>query len=122
MGRYVIKIIKNSIIGICAGFITGFFSTGGGMLILPALIYFDSMDEKKARATTIFSILPMVVTAGIFYYKDRYFNISLGLKCAIGGIIGGIIGTRLMKKFSNKFLKIIFILFLVYAGITLIIR
>ena len=116
------KILKNSIIGICAGFITGFFSTGGGMIVLPALIYFLKMDEKKARATTIFAILPMVVTAAIFYYKDRYFDFGLGIKCAVGGILGSFIGTRLLKKASNKFLKVVFIVFLVYAGITMIVR
>lgn len=116
------KVLKNSIIGICAGFITGFFSTGGGMIVLPALIYFLKMDEKKARATTVFVILPMVVTATVFYYKDRCFNINLGFRCAIGGVIGSFIGTRVLKNVSNKFLKIVFIGFLAYAGVTMIVK
>lgn len=114
------KILKIFLIGICAGFITGFFSTGGGMIVLPALIYFMKMDEKNARATTVFVILPMVITAAVFYYRDKYFDVSLGIKCAIGGIIGGFIGTRLLKKIPNKYLKIVFILFLVYAGVCMI--
>ena len=114
------KILKIFLIGICAGFITGFFSTGGGMIVLPALIYFMKMDEKNARATTVFVILPMVITAAVFYYRDKYFDVSLGIKCAIGGIIGGFIGTRLLKIIPNKYLKIVFILFLVYAGVCMI--
>ena len=110
------KKFKNIIIGICAGFITGFFSTGGGMIVLPALIYFLKFDEKKARATTIFVILPMVITASILYYKQNLFNISLGIKCAFGGIIGSYIGTKILKKVPNKVLKIIFIIFLLYAS------
>ena len=116
------KKLKLFLIGICAGFITGFFSTGGGMIVLPALIYFMKMDEKNARATTVFVILPMVITAAVFYYRDKYFDVSLGIKCAIGGIIGGFIGTRLLKKMPNKYLKIVFILFLVYAGVCMIWR
>ncbi len=116
------KKLKLFLIGICAGFITGFFSTGGGMIVLPALIYFMKMDEKNARATTVFVILPMVITAAVFYYRDKYFDVSLGIKCAIGGIIGGFIGTRLLKKIPNKYLKIVFILFLVYAGVCMIWR
>lgn len=116
IGICVMKIIKYAIIGICAGFITGFFSAGGGMLILPAIIYFLKMDEKKARATTIFIILPMVVTAAIFYYNDNLINISMGIKCAIGGIIGSFLGTKLLGKVSDKFLKIVFIMFLLYAS------
>ena len=110
------RVLKNSMIGLCAGFITGFFSTGGGMLVLPALIYLEKMDEKKARGTTVFSILPMVVVASFFYYKVRRFDILLGVKCAIGGVVGGILGTKLLKKIPNKYLKIIFIIFLIYAA------
>ena len=114
------KILKNAIIGISAGFITGFFSAGGGMIILPAIIYFLGVDEKKARATTIFIILPMVLTATVLYSKDNFFNIPVGIKCAIGGIIGGFLGTKLLKKASDKLLKIIFIVFLLYASYNMI--
>lgn len=110
------KVLKNSIIGICAGLVTGFFSTGGGMIVLPAIIYFIGMDEKKARATSIFAVLPMVIVAAFFYYKENFFDLFLGIKCAIGGIIGGFLGTRLLAKVSDKFLRIFFICFLLYAS------
>lgn len=110
------KILKNSIIGICAGFITGFFSTGGGMIVLPAIIYFMGMDEKRARATSIFAVLPMVVVAAFFYYKENFFDFTLGIKCAIGGVIGSFIGTKLLNRLSNSFLRIVFIFFLLYAA------
>lgn len=116
------KFLKNAIIGICAGFITGFFSTGGGMIVLPALIYVMKMDEKKARATTIFSILPMVIVAAFFYYKDKSFDLGLGVKCAVGGVAGSFLGIRLLKKVSNKILKGAFIVFLVYAGVVMTFR
>lgn len=110
------KILKCAIIGIIAGFITGFFSAGGGMLILPAIIYLFSLNEKKARGTTIFIILPMVLVAGFFYYRGESINFLLGIKCAIGGILGSFIGTRLLKKIPDKVLKLIFIFFLLYAS------
>jgi len=114
------KIFKNACIGILAGFITGFFSAGGGMIILPAILYFTKLDEKKARATSIFIILPMVLTASFFYYKNTIFDISMALKCTIGGIIGSYIGTKLLRKASDKFLKIVFIIFLLYASYNMI--
>lgn len=114
------KILKSIVIGISAGFVTGLFSTGGGMLVLPAIIYLLKIDEKKARATTIFIILPMVLTSAIFYYANRNFDINMGIKCAVGGIIGSYIGSKLLRKFSDKFLKIIFIIFLVYASYNMI--
>ena len=63
--------LKNIVIGIIAGLISGFFSTGGGLILVPAFIYFIKLDEKKARATSIACILPMVITSSIFYAKNK---------------------------------------------------
>ena len=49
--------MKNKIIGIVAGLISGLFGAGGGMILVPAFSIINKMDEKKARATSIFCIL-----------------------------------------------------------------
>ena len=108
---------KSIVIGLMAGFISGFFSTGGGMLLVPTFIYFFKIDDKKARATAAMCILPMVVTSGIFYYKNNYINWKIGALCAIGGVAGGYIGAKLLKKLDTKYFKIAFICFLVYTSI-----
>ena len=112
---------KSIVIGIMAGFISGFFSTGGGMLLVPTFLYFLKMEDKKARATAAMCILPMVVTSGIFYYKNNYINWELGLFCAIGGVFGGYIGAKLLKKLDAKYFKIAFICFLIYTSIKFLI-
>ncbi len=111
---------KNIFIGLIAGFISGFFATGGGMVLVPAYIYILKIEDKKARATAAMCILPMVVTSGIFYYKNNYIDWKIGLLCAIGGIPGGYIGTKLLKGLDAKYFKIIFIGFLIYSSIKFI--
>lgn len=113
---------KKLIIGLIAGIISGFFSAGGGLILVPAFVYFLNLDEKKARATSLFCMLPMVLTTTFFYGKSNFIHWNVGIKCAIGGIIGGIIGAKLLNKIPNKYLKIIFTVFLLYAGISLIIK
>ena len=115
------KMIKKIFVGMIAGFISGLFASGGGMIIVPSFVYLFKMKEQEARATSIFVVLPMVITSGLFYYKNNYIDWNLGIKCAIGGIIGGIIGSRLLVKLSDKTLKIIFIFFLIYISIKMII-
>ena len=85
-------------------------------------IYFLNMDEKKARATSLFCILPMVLITAFFYGRNNFIHWDIGIKCAIGGIVGGIIGAKLLTKIPNKYLKIIFAGFLIYAGINMIIK
>lgn len=113
---------KKLIIGLISGIISGFFSSGGGLILVPAFVYFFNLDEKKARATSLFCMLPMVITTAIFYGRSNFIYWDIGIKCAIGGIIGGIIGAKLLVKVPNKYLKIIFVAFLIYAGINMIIK
>mgnify|MGYP001855956493 FL=1 len=84
-------ILQLSITGFLAGIISGLFSTGGGMILVPAFIYFLKLDNTKARGTSVFCILPMVITSGIFYYKENYIEWKIAILCAIGGAIGGYI-------------------------------
>ena len=56
---------KKVILGLISGIICGLFAAGGGMVLVPAYVYILKMDEVKARATSIFSILPMVFVSGL---------------------------------------------------------
>ena len=79
--------IKKILVGFSAGIIWGLFTSGGGLILLPAFIYMLKMKAKKARATTIFCILPMVITSTIFYSQNNLINWHTGILCAIGGIM-----------------------------------
>lgn len=113
--------LKKIIIGFIAGIVSGLFASGGGMIVVPALVYLLNVDEVKARATSLFVILPMVVTSGIFYYKNDYIDWKIGILCAIGGIIGGFLGSKYLKKIPILYLKLSFTIFLVYVSIKMII-
>lgn len=110
------KVLKQSIIGILAGFISGFFSTGGGLILVPSFLYLLKMDSKKARGTSVFCILPMVITSSFFYYQGNFINWKVAILCAIGGTAGGYIGAKLLKKLPEKVMKIAFTLFLLYVS------
>lgn len=112
--------MKNALIGIIAGIISGMFSSGGGLILVPIYVYVLKLNEKQARATSLFCILPMVIVTAILYSRSNFINWQIGIKCAIGGIIGGVIGGKLLNKIPSKYLKISFILFLFYAGISII--
>ncbi len=108
--------LKKIIIGIMAGIISGLFSTGGGMILVPAFIYILKMKQKKARATSILCIFFIVLTTSILYLKNNYIKFELGVQCALGGIIGGIIGSKFLNKLPDYILRISFIIFMMYIG------
>ena len=99
--------IKKIIIGLIAGLVSGLFATGGGMIVVPALVYLLHTGEVKARATSVFVILPMVITSGIFYYKNDFIDWKIGLLCALGRFSWRIFGSKIFKKNSRIIFKII---------------
>lgn len=111
---------KKIIVGLLVGFISGMFASGGGLLLIPAYVHLFNSSEKEARATAVFCILPMVITTAFFYSTNNYMNWQVGLLCALGGIIGSFIGSKLLNVLKGKYLKAIFIIFLLYSGIRLI--
>ena len=112
--------LKKLLVGSFAGIVSGLFAAGGGMIVVPALIHIFHLEDKKARATSVFAILPMVITSGIFYYKNNYIDWKLGATCAVGGVIGGYIGAKLLKKLPTKILKMAFTGFLIYVSVRMI--
>ena len=114
--------VKKILVGLVAGIISGLFTAGGGLIIVPALLYTLKLESKKARATSVFCILPMVITTAIFYGQSNFIKWDIGIMCAIGGIIGGIVGAKLLNRLPEKYLKIAFAMFLVYAGINMILK
>ena len=113
------KFFKKVLIGFFSGIISGLFSSGGGLILVPLFINFLGLSEKESRATTIFCILPMVIVTAFFYNSENYLDLNLGIYCAIGGILGGIIGSIILNKLKTKYLKLIFSIFLLYSGIRL---
>ena len=115
------KRLKVIIIGLIAGIACGLFASGGGLILVPAFIYFLDIEDKQARGTSVCSILPMVIASGILYYTDNYMNWQIGIKCAIGGIIGGIIGAKLLKKLPTIYVRVAFTIFLLFVSIRMLI-
>ena len=112
--------MKILIAGFYAGFVSGLFSSGGGMILVPFFTLFLKEDESKARATTIFCVFFMVMASSLYYYKQSFIDFNISLKCAFGGILGGIIGSKLLIKLDDKILKILFIFFLIYTGVKMV--
>lgn len=111
------KIIICLISGIFVGFINGIFGGGGGMIVVPVLIFLLGLEEKIAHATAIFIILPLSITSSIIYITKGNFEIlNLGLT-TLGVIIGGILGSVLLNKINNTLLRFVFAFIMIVAGI-----
>lgn len=109
------------IAGFFAGMISGFFGAGGGLILVPFMTFLLKENEITARATTIMCIFFMVLTSSFFYFRENSIDWWIAAKCSIGGVIGGYIGSKLLINLNKNILRILFVIFLIYAGIKMII-
>ena len=115
------KLLIKTTCGAFVGFVNGLFGGGGGMIVVPVLKDILKLETKKSHATAIFVILPLCITSVITYLITKNFNFDYVLEITIGVVIGGIIGAILLSKLKGKLINIIFIIFLIAAGVKLII-
>ncbi|MBS4534255.1 sulfite exporter TauE/SafE family protein [Clostridium sp. D2Q-14] len=109
------------IIGLFTGLVNGIFGAGGGMLIVPSLMYIVHLDEHKAHSTAITIILPLCIISTYIYFKNNLIDFKLGLPIAIGSTIGGYLGAKLLKNIPKQILRKAFSILIIYVSIRMII-
>lgn len=94
------------IVGLLAGVLSGMFGIGGGIIIVPALIYLCGFDQLKAQGTSLAIMLPPVgILAFLEYYKRGQVSIKAGILICIFLIIGSVFGAKIANNIPIFFIK-----------------
>ena len=103
--------------GGAVGLINGFMGGGGGIFVVLALTLIVKMQQKYAHATAILIILPVSVVSAIVYIAGGHVNWLMTLFATIGVVAGGIVGAFALKKINDKWLRLVFSVVLLLAGV-----
>jgi uncharacterized membrane protein YfcA len=96
-------------IGIFAGILSGMIGVGGGIVIVPALIYFLGLTQMEAQGTSIALMLPPIgVLAAMNYQKTGNLEWKYAMIIAITFVIGGYIGSKISLSIPQEIVKKIF--------------
>jgi uncharacterized membrane protein YfcA len=107
--------------GLMAGILSGFVGVGGGIIIVPSLVFLLGMSQHSAQGTSLFVLcLPVVFLALFNYWKEGQVNWKFGLIIAITFLIGGFVGSKLSLKLSPSLVQIIFGLIMAYVSFRLL--
>lgn len=108
-------------IGISAGVLSGLFGVGGGILLVPMLIYFFKYSQHKAQGISLaVMLLPISVLAIWNYHSLHPINPYHVFLLSIGFVAGGAFGGRLALKLPQVQLKKIFSILLIIIGIKML--
>ncbi|MDD4149068.1 MAG: sulfite exporter TauE/SafE family protein [Bacteroidales bacterium] len=115
------EIILLIIIGIVAGVLAGLFGVGGGIIVIPALIYIFGMNQHQAQGTSIaFLLLPVGILAFMNYYRAGYINIKFAAILAAAFVIGGYFGSKVALNIPDTNLKKVFAVFIILVGVKML--
>ena len=110
------------LIGLFAGMLSGFVGIGGGVVIVPALVFFLEITQHQAQGTSLFVLaMPVVILALMNYAKSNNVNWTYGAVIAATFVIGGYFGSKLSLKLSPGIVKFVFGLIMTYVSIRLVI-
>ncbi len=108
-------------IGLVAGLLSGFVGVGGGVIIVPALVYAVGMSQYEAQGTSLFVLLlPVGILAVNNYWKSGNINWQFGLVIALTFVAGGYIGSKLALKLSPSLVKLVFGAIMAYVSFRMI--
>jgi uncharacterized protein len=108
-------------VGLIAGILSGLVGVGGGIIIVPALVYFMGVSQHEAQGTSLaVLLLPVGIFAVINYYKAGYVDIKSTLIIASTFLIGGYIGSKISIAIDQNMVKKIFGVFLLLVAFKMI--
>jgi uncharacterized membrane protein YfcA len=109
------------LIGLVAGALSGVVGIGGGIIIVPALVYLAHMDQRRAQGTSLGVLL---IPAGIFAFMEYYRAGQVDLKIVAlvcgGFLIGGYFGGMLAQHLPEAVLRRIFAGLMIVVGVRML--
>lgn len=108
-------------VGLTAGILSGLVGVGGGIIIVPALVFFLGFSQLQAQGTSLgLLLLPVGIFAVLNYYKAGHIDIKVVAIMSIAFILGGWMGSKLALRLEQETVKKIFAMVLFYTAFRLL--
>jgi uncharacterized membrane protein YfcA len=114
-------IIVLLIIGLAAGILGGLIGVGGGIIIVPSLIYFLGFSQKEAQGTSLgILLLPVGILGVLQFYKAGYVDMRTVWLVSFGFLVGSYFGSKIALSFSQESVRKIFAVLMILIALKMI--
>jgi uncharacterized protein len=97
------------LLGFVAGALSGLIGIGGGVIIVPALIFLFGFSQHQAQGTTLALLIPPIgILAAWMYYQQGYVEVKVAAIICLGFFFGSFLGAKVATGLSNVMLERIF--------------
>ena len=108
------------LIGLASGMVSGVLGIGGGIIIIPALVYFLGYSQKAAQGTSLAMLLPPIgLLAAVNYYNAGFVNVKAAVILILTFIVGSYISSKFAVTLPETVIKKVFATFLLFYAIKL---
>lgn len=109
------------LLGLVAGVFSGIVGIGGGIILVPALVYIFGLSQHQAQGTSLgMLMLPVGILAVMQYYRQGFVDYKLVAFIAIGFVAGGYLGGKLAVTIPETLIKRIFALFMIAVAVKML--
>ncbi len=108
-------------LGMVAGIVSGLIGIGGGIIIIPILVFILGFSQHMAQGTTLATMVPPIgILAALTYYQHGYVDLKAAALICAGFVVGGFFGAKLATHISNAVLEKIFGIALLIVSLKMI--
>lgn len=113
----ITTILILALIGVCAGMLSGMIGVGGGIIMVPMLVWIG-FSQHEAQGVSLAAMLPPVTFFAVLnYYKEGYVDWRYAVVISLLFVIGGYLGSKLAISIDQKILRKIFgVIMILVAG------
>jgi hypothetical protein len=109
------------LLGLAAGMLSGLIGVGGGVIIVPALVFLFGFSQHQAQGTTLALLVPPVgLLAAWTYFKRGDVNLEVAAFVCAGFFVGGFFGAKLATGLSNVMLERVFGIAMLLVGLKMV--
>jgi hypothetical protein len=111
------------LLGLAGGVLVGLLGIGGGVVLVPAMVYLLHMDQHMAQGTSLFILLPPIGLGALReYWEQEQVDLKAGILCALGMLVGAYAGSLVALPLSSRHLEGMFGCFLMLSAVLLWIK
>jgi len=115
------NIVLCLLLGLVAGILSGILGIGGGIILIPAMVFLFGMSQHTAQGTTLALMVPPIgLLAAWAYYKQGFVDLKVAAFICLGFFIGGLLGAEFAVGIPEPILRKIFGVVLLVASLKMI--
>ncbi len=109
------------LVGLAAGILSGLVGVGGGIIIVPCLVFFLGFSQKMAQGTSLgILLLPIGVLGALQFYKQGYIDLKVVAIISVAFIFGSYFGSKIALRLSQENVKKIFAVVMLLVAIKML--